>query len=84
MLGPNLHKTWRLIAFVLLGLFCLLISVPEFFHRHYEYFDSFEGGWVSYFFSLLGGVWFLDAGLMRSYPVQHINRMANDAHDPLC
>jgi len=52
------------IAYVVFGLFCLLISVPQLFHHHYEYFDSFEGGWVSYLFFLLGGVWFLVYGLI--------------------
>jgi hypothetical protein len=56
-------RGWN-IAYVVLGFVCLLISVPELFHHHYEYFDSFEGGWVSYLFFFLGGAWFFLFGLI--------------------
>jgi hypothetical protein len=52
------------IAFMVVGLFGLLISVPALLHHHYEYFDYFEGGWVSYIFYLLLGVWFFVFGLI--------------------
>jgi hypothetical protein len=35
------NRGWN-IAYVVLGLVCLLLSVPQLFHHRYEYFDSFE------------------------------------------
>ncbi|MGC2016794.1 MAG: hypothetical protein WA657_13230, partial [Candidatus Acidiferrales bacterium] len=47
-----------------LGFLCLLISVPALLHHHYQYFDYFEGGWVSYLSFLLIGVSFFVFGLI--------------------
>jgi hypothetical protein len=44
------------ISFVLLGLLLSLFLAHALLHRHYEYFDRGERGWVSYFAYLLLGV----------------------------
>jgi hypothetical protein len=57
------NRGWN-IVYMAVGLVCLLISVPQLFHHHYEYFDSFEGGWVPYLAFFLAGAWFVVFGLI--------------------
>jgi|HubBroStandDraft_6_1064221.scaffolds.fasta_scaffold5457674_1 hypothetical protein len=61
-------RAWN-VVYVVVGLLGLLVSVPALLHHHYEYFDSFDEGWVPYIaFVLFGGCLFLYGliGLVRA------------------
>ena len=61
-------RAWN-VVYLVVGILCLLVSVPALLHHHYEYFDPFDESWVPYIsFLLLGGCIFLYGliGLVRA------------------